>query len=74
MRMFQKLRYNKPYKLYNQTIFESGKNRRVVGKKDKYVILDIKMRKLLYLIHIMSGEKYQLLQNITQGRIWESVQ
>lgn len=38
-------------------------------KKEREIILTIKERKLLYLGHIMRGDKYQLLQLIVQGKI-----
>ena len=37
-------------------------------RKDE-VILTIKRRKILYMGHIMRGEKYQILQNIMQGKL-----
>lgn len=38
-------------------------------QKDKEVILTIKRRKMLYMGHIMRGEKYRILQVIMQGKI-----
>lgn len=38
-------------------------------RKEKEVIMTIKRRKLLYMGHVMRGEKYQLLQVIMQGKV-----
>ena len=38
-------------------------------KKEREALLTIKKRKLLYMGHVMRGEKYQTLQVIMQGKI-----